>query len=140
MVADISTPEAFRKTLLSARSLVYIDPKIGTSGKHFAEVLDRLGIAEQMKAKSVLGTGGFVVEPVGRGEVEIGVHQISEILPVKGVKMIGELPTPLQKYTVYIAVPPAGAVSEPAAALVRFLTSAAARASFASAGMSTPAQ
>ena len=137
---DISTPEAFRNTLLAARSLVYIDPKIGTSGKHFAEVLERLGITEQMKSKSVLGTGGFVVEPVGRGEVEIGVHQISEILPVKGVRMIGELPAALQKYTVYIAVPPAGTGSGPAAALVRYLTSATARASFASAGMSTPPQ
>ena len=139
-VPDISTPEAFRNTLLAARSLVYIDPKIGTSGKHFAEVLERLGITEQMKPKSVLGTGGFVVEPVGRGEVEIGVHQISEILPVKGVRMIGELPAALQKYTVYIAVPPAGAVPEPASALVRFLTSPAARAAFVSAGMSSPSQ
>jgi molybdate transport system substrate-binding protein len=70
---DISSVEAFRRTLLAAKSIVYIDPKVGTSGKRVAEVLQRLGI-----------------------------HQISEILPVKGVKLVGEL----QKYTVYAALPP----------------------------------
>jgi len=102
---DISTVEAFKKTLLSAKSIVYIDPKVGTSGKHVAEVLQRLGIAEQVNAKAKLGQGGYIVEPVGRGEIELGIHQISEILPVKGVKLVGELPKELQKYTVYVAVP-----------------------------------
>jgi len=102
---DISTVEAFKRTLLAAKSVVYIDPKVGTSGKHVAEVLQRLGIAEQVNAKAKLGQGGYIVEPVGRGEIELGIHQISEILPVKGVKLVGELPKELQKYTVYVAVP-----------------------------------
>ena len=102
---DISTVDAFRKTLLAAKSIVYIDPKVGTSGKHVAEVLQRLGIAEQVNAKAKLGQGGYIVEPVGRGEIELGIHQVSEILPVKGVKLVGELPKELQKYTVYVAVP-----------------------------------
>jgi molybdate transport system substrate-binding protein len=102
---DISSVEAFRKTLLAAKSVVYIDPKVGTSGKHVAEVLQKLGIAEQVNAKAKLGQGGYIVEPVGRGEIELGIHQISEILPVKGVKLVGELPKELQKYTVYAAVP-----------------------------------
>ena len=98
---DISTPEAFKNTLLAAKSIVYIDPARGTSGAHFAKVLDQLGIAEAVKAKTTLGSGGYVVEPVGRGEVELGVHQITEILPVKGVKLVGPLPAPLQKETLY---------------------------------------
>ena len=102
---DISTVEAFRKTLLAAKSVVYIDPKVGTSGKHVAEVLSRLGIADEVNAKAKLGQGGYIVEPVGRCEIELGMHQISEILPVKGVKLVGELPRELQKYTVYVAAP-----------------------------------
>ena len=102
---DITTVDAFKRTLLAAKSVVYIDPKVGTSGKHVAEVLQRLGIAEQVNAKAKLGQGGYIVEPVGRGEIELGIHQISEILPVKGVKLVGELPKELQKYTIYVAVP-----------------------------------
>ena len=102
---DISSVEAFKKTLLAAKSIVYIDPKVGTSGKHVAEVLERLGISDEINAKARLGQGGYIVEPVGRGEIELGLHQISEILPVKGVKLVGELPKALQKYTVYAALP-----------------------------------
>src|SRR5258708_287825 len=81
---DISTPEAFKRTLLAARSVVYIDPQTGTSGKHVAEILQRLGIADEVNRKATLGQGGYITEPVGRGEIELGIHQISEILPVKG--------------------------------------------------------
>jgi molybdate transport system substrate-binding protein len=102
---DISTPHAFRNALLAAKSVVYIDPKTGTSGKHVAEVLARLGIADEVNRKATLGQGGYIVAPVGRGEIELGIHQVSEILPVKGVKLVGELPRELQKYTVYVAAP-----------------------------------
>jgi len=68
---DISTPEAFKRTLLAARSVVYIDPKSGTSGKHVAEILQRLGIADQVNRKATLGQGGYITEPVGRGEIEL---------------------------------------------------------------------
>jgi molybdate transport system substrate-binding protein len=98
---DISTPEAFKQALLAAKSIVYIDPERGTSGAHIARILEQLGIAEEVKAKTTLGQGGYVVEPVGKGEIELGIHQITEILPVKGVKMIGPLPSALQKETVY---------------------------------------
>lgn len=100
-VPDISSPQALRQTLLNARSITYIDPEKGTSGKHFAEVLKRLGIVEQMKAKTILGDTGYVVEPVALGKVELGIQQITEILPVKGVKLVGPLPEPLQKITIY---------------------------------------
>src|SRR5260221_3807263 len=102
---DISTVEAFKKTLLPGKSYVYICPKVGTSGKHVAEVLNKLGIADQINRKATLVQGGYIVEPVGQGEIELGLHQISEIMPVKGVKLVGELPKELQKYTTYVAVP-----------------------------------
>jgi molybdate transport system substrate-binding protein len=132
---DIATPEALKKTLLDAKSIVYIDPNRGTSGKHFAGVLDRLGIADAIKAKTTLGSGGYVVEPVGRGEIEIGVHQITEILPVKGVKLVGPLPAPLQKETVYVGATTAGSCnSENARAFLAFLRAPETRAMFAHKG------
>lgn len=99
---DIATPEALKATLLAAKSIVYIDPKIGTSGKHLAEVFKQLGILDAVNAKTTFGTGGYVTEPVGRGEIELGLHQITEILPVKGVKLVGPLPPALQKVTIYV--------------------------------------
>ena len=136
---DISTADAFRRTLLAARSVVYIDPAIGTSGKHVAQVLERLGIAQQINAKATLGKGGYVVEPVGRGEIELGIHQISEMLPVKGVRVVGPLPPELQKHTTYVAVPlPASKQGAAVEAFVRHLTSPASRAGLARAGYTAP--
>lgn len=112
---DISSPDALRTTLLNAKSITYINPSKGTSGKHFAAVLQQLGIREQMKAKTTLGEAGFVVEPVARGEVEIGIQQITEILPVKGVTLVGPLPAPLQKTTTY-TISLGGFARDPAAA------------------------
>ena len=133
---DISTVEAFKRTLLAAKSVVYIDPKVGTSGKHVAEVLERLGIAEQVNAKATLGQGGYIVEPVGRGEIELGIHQISEILPVRGVKLVGPLPRELQKYTTYVAAP----VKQSRLVLdfIDHLTGPEARKRLAAAGYSAP--
>jgi len=135
-VPDISTVEAFKQTLLAAKSIVYIDPKVGTSGKHVAEVLNRLGISQEIEKKARLGQGGYIVEPVGRGEIELGIHQISEILPVKGVKLAGELPRELQKYTVYVAVPLTE--SRPVLELIDHLTGPEARKRLAQAGYTAP--
>jgi len=133
---DISTVEAFKRTLLAAKSVVYIDPKVGTSGKHVAEVLERLGIAREVNAKAKLGSGGYIVEPVGKGEIELGIHQVSEIMPVKGVKLVGELPRELQKYTVYVAVP---IKSLPTVlAFIDHLTGPQAKARLAQAGYTPP--
>jgi molybdate transport system substrate-binding protein len=133
---DISTVEAFKTALLAAKSIVYIDPKVGTSGKHVAEVLQRLGIAEQVNAKARLGQGGYIVEPVGKGEIELGIHQISEIMPVKGVKLVGELPKELQKYTTYVAVPVKS--SRTALEFIDYLTGPQAKTRLAQAGYTAP--
>jgi molybdate transport system substrate-binding protein len=138
---DISTVEAFKKTLLAAKSVVYIDPKVGTSGKHVAQVISQLGIEPQMRAKTTLGSGGYITEPVGRGEIELGIHQISEILPVKGVKLAGPLPAELQKYTVYVAVPVTQSSKQQAVSdLIRHLTGPAARERLAQAGYTAPGE
>lgn len=100
---DLSTVDAFKRALLAAKSVIYMDPQIGTSGKHVAEVLQRLGISDEVNAKARLGQGGQVAEAVASGEIELAIHQISEILPVKGVRFAGPLPSELQKFTVYVA-------------------------------------
>ena len=138
---DLSTVDAFKKTLLAAKSVVYIDPKVGTSGKHVAEILQRLGIADQVNAKAKLGSGGYITEPVGRGEIELGIHQISEILPVKGVKLAGPLPAELQKYTVYVALPVTQSSKQRAVSdFIRHLTGPAARERLAQAGYTAPGE
>ena len=138
-VPDISTSDAFKKTVLAAKSVIYIDPKIGTSGKHVAEVFERLGIADAVKPKLTLGTGGYIVAPVGRGEIELGIHQISEIIPVPGVRLVGPLPADLQKYTVYVAVPVPGTPHAAAVdAFITHLTGPNATARLAAAGYTAP--
>ena len=98
---DISNPDALRKAILAAKSITYMDPQKGTSGKHFAGVLEQLGISDQVKSKTTLGDAGYVLEPVARGEIELGVQQITEILPVEGALLVGPLPDSLQKITTY---------------------------------------
>jgi len=134
---DISTPEALRQTLLAATSLVCADPAKGaTSGVHFAEVLQRLGIAEAVKAKTLLWPEGFPAKAVATGQAALCVHQISGIVPVAGVTLVGPLPRELQKVTTYSAGL-ATQSEQPAAAraFLAFLARPAFRAKFAAAGM-----
>ena len=134
---NIGSPEALKATLLSVKSLVYVDPaQGGTSGIHFAGVLQKLGIAEAVKPKTTLVPGGYPAELVARGEVELVVHQISEIIPVKGVTLVGPLPKELQKTTVYAAgVTVASASPATARAFVAFLARPAFKAKLAAAGL-----
>lgn len=132
---DISTLEAFKNAVLNAKSIVYIDPARGTSGKHLATVFQQLGIAEAIKGKTTLGSGGYVVEPVGKCEIELGIHQITEILPVPGVKLVGPLPAALQKETVYVgAVTKAARHPKEAQDFLAYLRSPETRAVFAEKG------
>ena len=129
--------EALKQTLLAAKSLVYVDPARGaTSGVHFAGVLERLGIADQVKGKTILIPTGFAAEVVAKGEAEICVHQISEILPVKGVTLVGPLPRDLQKVTIYSGGLAARAAQpEAARAFLAFLTRPAFKSKLAAAGL-----
>jgi molybdate transport system substrate-binding protein len=134
---DISTPDALKRTLLAARSLTYVDPAMGaTSGIHFASVLQRLGIADQVKTKTRLVSGGYPAELVAKGDVELVAHQISEIVPVKGVTLVGPLPKELQKLTIYSAgVAAKSTAPELARGFIAFLTRAEFRPRFAAAGL-----
>ncbi len=137
---DISSVESFRATLLAARAVAYIDPAAGgTSGRHFAGVLARLGIETEIKAKAVLVPGGYAAERVAKGEADLVVHQISEILPVKGVTLVGPLPAELQLYTTYTATIVAGtSQAEAARAWIAYLAGPAGRRAFAERGLEAP--
>ena len=129
---DISTVDAFKRALLAAKSVAFIDPKAGgSSGIYVEGLLARLGIADQVNAKAakaVLVHGGAVADHVADGEAEIGVHQISEILPVAGAKLVGPLPAEIQNFTVYAAgVGTAAKDGAAARALVKFLASPSAQ-------------
>jgi molybdate transport system substrate-binding protein len=134
---DISSVAAFRQALLAAKSVAYIDPAAGgSSGIYVAGLLDKLGIAGEVKPKAKLIPGGAVAEHVAKGEAELGIHQISEILPVKGVTLVGPLPAEIQNYTVYAAGVGAHAKeSDAAKALLKTLTSPAAAEVLKSKGM-----
>ena len=96
---DIGSVVALTRTLRAARSIAYSD---GPSGAYVAGLLDRLGIAEEMKPKTRL-TSGPVAELVAAGEAEIGLQQIVAILPVKGAELVGPLPSELQNVIIYAA-------------------------------------
>ena len=121
---DISTSEAFKRALLAAKSITYVDPGPGRDQRHhLAGVLQQLGIADAMKAKTTLVPGGYPAELVAKGEVAMVVHQISEIVPVKGVTLVGPLPKDVQKVTVYSAgIATKATAPDVARAFVTFLT------------------
>ena len=120
---DISSVDAFKQALLAAKSVAYIDPASGgSSGIYVAKLLEQLGIADAIKPKAKLKQGGAVADMIADGEAELGVHQISEILPVKGVTLVGPLPQEIQSYTTYAAgVSAAPADAAAAQALVKFV-------------------
>jgi molybdate transport system substrate-binding protein len=122
---DIGTVEALKKALLAAKSIVYADPaKGGLSGVVFAHALDRLGIAEQMKPKTILVPGAQAADLVAKGEAELGVGQASEIVAVAGAQLVGPLPGELGSVTLFTAAVGAGSKSSDAAkSLIEFLTS-----------------
>ena len=92
---DISSVDAFRCTLLNARSIAHTVH--GASGMYVPVLLERLGIAEQMKPKTVTRPGGYIGTVVAAGEAEIAVQQIVELLAVPGIDLVGPLPDEIQK-------------------------------------------
>ncbi len=101
---DISSPEKFKQAMLKAKSLTYMDPGAGaSSGIATAKILRDLGIAEEVAKKTKLTQSGYSADRVASGEVELAIQNVSEIVPVKGVKLAGMLPEPLQVYTAYSA-------------------------------------
>lgn len=123
---DLSSADSFKRGLLAAKSIAVSKPVGGgQSGVHMAKVFERLGIAEQMAAKAKYGQGGpsgLVGLIVERGEADIGVQQIAELLAVPGIDFVGPLPAELQSVTPFVAAIPAAAQNgEAGRALIAFL-------------------
>jgi molybdate transport system substrate-binding protein len=139
-VPDIGSVDAFKRALLAAKSVAYIDPASGgSSGIYLSGLFDKLGIAADIKPKAKLKQGGYVAELIANGEAELGLHQISEILPVKGVKLVGPLPAEIQNYTTYAAgVGTEAKQPEAARAMLKLLTGAAADGVLKARGMERP--
>jgi molybdate transport system substrate-binding protein len=122
---DISSEARFRQVLLNAKSIAYSD---SASGVYIStEMFKALGIADQMAGKSKMIPGTPVGEVVARGDAELGFQQISELLPVPGVTLVGPIPPSVQRVTVFAAgVTVTSAVQAVARELIAYLSSAAA--------------
>jgi molybdate transport system substrate-binding protein len=116
---DLSTTDAFKRTLLAAKSISYNER--GLTGVYLKGLFERLGITEQVKAKYKDGSGA---ELVSKGETELGLTQASEVIPVPGVELAGPLPPEIQSYTIFPgAVVASAKEAAGAAALLKFLAS-----------------
>ncbi len=127
---DISSADAFKRSMLAARSITYPDPAGGgASGIYLASLLERLGIAEEMKPKTKLSPSAKVLyASVASGDIEIGFNQISEVLAQPTVEFAGPLPSAIQNYTQFAPGIVSGSSQIDAArALVTFLSSPAAQ-------------
>jgi len=132
--SDIATPDALKRTLLGAKSIAWA--KEGQSGIYFAGLLERMGIAEQMKPKVVPAANGAEVgKLVVEGKSQYGVILVNELMAVPGVEVLGPLPAELQTYTVFhSAVGSASKNAAAAKAFSRFLTTPSSRAVFKAKG------
>lgn len=101
-VPDISSVEAFKKTLLAARAIAYTDPASGgTAGTYLADLFEKMGIAAELKPKTILVKGGYSAEKVVSGEAEIALQPTSELLAVPGAVLVGPVPLEVQHYIGY---------------------------------------
>jgi molybdate transport system substrate-binding protein len=133
---DIGSADAFRRTLLAARSFARNEG--ADSGIYMKGLIERLGIAEQMKPKTTLVPSGYVAELVARGEVELAAQQVSELMSVAGVD-VTPLPAEIQHTMVFTAGLAATAGSPAAVdALIRFLTAPAAAPVIRAKGLAPP--
>ena len=118
---DIGTVDAFKRALAAAQSVAYTEA--GVSGIYFAGLIERLGMAAEIKAKARTRRGGLIAELVANGEAEIAVQQIPELIPVKGIDIVGPLPPELQNITLISAGVFVNAQQPAAAAdFLKFLT------------------
>src|SRR5712672_2306026 len=133
---DVSTPDKFKAALMAAKTVGYSQ---GASGRHVQTVVEKLGIADAVKAKAVIAQGRPVGAAIASGEAEIGMQQVAELRPVAGIDVIGELPADLQKQIPYSAGIAAKAKDAATArALVGFLRSEAALDVLKRKGMDVP--
>jgi molybdate transport system substrate-binding protein len=123
--------------MLKAKAITYMDPAQGaSSGIATAKIMQNLGIADEMAKKTKLTQAGYSADRVASGEVDIAIQNVSEIVPVKGVKLAGMLPEPLQVYTPYAAgVATKSVAPKEATDFIRFLARAEASGHWKEAGI-----
>jgi molybdate transport system substrate-binding protein len=135
-VPDVSTPEAFKQALLAARSIAYGDPSLpNQSGEKAQKVLAAAGIFDALKEKlRIGGAQAESQEQIAKGEIEMGLYNVSEIPEGKGIKIAGPVPPPLQIQTIYEgALMSDGSEPEASRAFIRFLAGSETRAAWAAA-------
>ena len=134
---NIATAGDVKNALLAARAVAYTDPSTGAaSGVHFMQILERFGIADAVRAKAKLGSGGPVAEFLANGEADIAIQQLCEHMLVPGVDVVGPLPTDLNKTTTFTAgVTASAAAPNEAAALIRLLLAPHVRAAMPAHGL-----
>jgi molybdate transport system substrate-binding protein len=137
---DFSSAEAFKAAMLSAKSIALSKPVGGgASGAHMAAVFDRLGIAAAIRDKSIYGAGGpagLAGLIVARGDADIGIQQMAELMAVPGVDIVGPLPDALQSITQFSAfVPTAAFAPQGGRAVIDFLRGPAAKAMLKAKGL-----
>jgi len=122
---DIRSVDAFKRALLDAKAVAYTAS--GLSGIYFAALIERLGVAEQVKAKARIKPGGLIAAVVVAGEADLAVQMVSELLSVPGAELVGPLPEEINQITIVSAGILTGArQSEAATSLIRHLTTASA--------------
>jgi molybdate transport system substrate-binding protein len=139
-VPEIGTTDAFKTALQRAKAIAVIDPKAGgSSGIYLADLFQKWGMTDTLKAKLVLVPGGLVATRLLNDEADLALHQISEIIAVKGAKLVGPLPAEIQNFTVYRAGLAAKSTTRtPAAAFIELMQSPAAKAILQDKGMEPP--
>jgi molybdate transport system substrate-binding protein len=131
---DISTVEAFKRAMLEAKSIAHTEH--GPSGMYVPVLLERLGILEQVRPRTVTRPGGYIAVVVASGEAEIAVQQIVELLAVPGVDVVGPLPDEIQKvFETSAGVFTASRQPAEAEALLRFLVAPSAAGVFREKGL-----
>lgn len=131
---DLSSEDAFKKAIMAAKSIAYVNPESGgTSGTYMDGLFKKMGIGDAVRAKVVWGyQGSQVAEAVAKGQAEIGITFISEMAPNKGVRIAGPLPASIQNATAYDAAIPNGAKNADAArAFLAMMTSPEGKAAIA---------
>jgi molybdate transport system substrate-binding protein len=133
----IGTATEFKNALMQAKSVAYTDPATGAaSGVHFMKLMEGFGIADAIRAKAKLGSGGPVAEFVASGEAEIAIQQLSEHMLIAGIEVVGPIPAELNRTTTFTAgVAARSSAPKEAAAVVALLTAPHVRAAMPAHGL-----